>query len=163
MKRYSTLLFYYSAVLSTLLVLELIFSFPPPQSFILSLLFLPIPLYFALRIGTEPVSMRLSAIILTGIVIIAATILAHISIKNLYHPPQTIMQPDNRVSDDLQALKEELTKSDTTNKMILKEIASLKEELKSLKREFFKTEDILGLNSEFKTASPSPTIKEVRE
>lgn len=170
MKGYYALLFYYSGALTTLLILELIFSFPPPQSIILLLLFLPVPLFFAFKLKTEAISMRLSSASLTVVIIIVAGFLVHSTVKNLYSPVQNSLKLEQEISDELKKIKEELKASSDDmkeqDKAVLEELGALKEDILSFKKEFRGRDNILGfattlpdLSSENSSISPAGFIR----
>lgn len=147
MHSYQKFLFYYSLIVLTFLLVVSLFFIPKPQSFFALALFVPIPLYFWLKLTLEgednPYRWSLKMLSLLLVIGILGIFAFWLSGKTPDKPPKTTLEETT----------EEITPSPTSTVLgeeysedIKKLLEEIKTDLSQIKAEQRATREILGIS-----------------
>lgn len=140
---YRKVLFYYSVIVSTALLLWIILYLPRPQSFIPLLLILPIAIYFWLSIfhphktvATEDENgqrkkdnaAKIAAAVLVALIISTASILAYSLAYEKYSPVVKTLQDKSKTDTNLLKISQQINGISAENKDLKRQVNRLYQE-----------------------------------
>jgi len=158
MKGYNRFLFYYSVIIQTFLLIGSFFFLPTPQNIIFSIAFLPIALYFWIKMDknayktssspTPPIhhhtpiwpTTPLAIILCIGIVTIPNyAIISHLS----HSVTRSVLSAQTEALGEISKTQETMDRKQASSKEIMKELASLKQQIEKLRISLQQKDSIL--------------------